>query len=168
MSKCSTPLVPLLTDALDALKQQLTFECKRVQEIRIEKKRYADAYNRFVALQKELQEREGKIDELAGLLGGNRYLEAAEEDHSDAIGNTLEVHTPISKLRDELPLWKAIRWYVGYAGEARINDILLFLVDGCRIENANRNGVESALRLHAETFNIRRKKREKFISLKGA
>lgn len=167
MSKWSNWVMPLLTDALDALKQQLASECQRVQTIRSEKKKYADAYNRYVVLQKELQERAMKIDELAGMLGPEGVLEAEKEDSSDAIGETIEVHTAISQLRLELPLWKAIRWYVSYVGEARINDVLLFL-HALGIKDANRNSVESALRKHPESFVMRKAKREKYISLKGA
>lgn len=167
MSKCFTSVVPLLADAIDALKQQLVAECSRVRKIRTEKKRYADAYNRFVLLQKELQERERKIEELAGILGVDRFVDAANDDSSSAIGEVAGNDLDISQLRHELPIWKAIRWYIGHVGEARINDVLAFLAKGCGFQNANRNGVESALRLHPETFNIRMNKREKFISLKG-
>lgn len=167
MSKCFTWFVPLLTDAIDSLKQQLVSECQRVQEIRDERRKYADAYNRFVALQKELQERAARIDELAGMLGPEEVLTTMREDTSDAVGETIEVHTAISQLRSELPLWKAIRWYVGYTGEARINDVLLFM-DSLGIAGANRNSVESALRKHPETFSIRHANREKYIGLKGA
>ena len=163
-SKCFNDLVPLLSDALEAVKQQLTSECQRVQAIREEKKQFAAAYNRYVALQRELQERAAVIDQLAGMLGPDGTLQAMDEDSSDAIGETIEVHTAISQLRAELPLWKAIRWYVHYTGEARVNDVLLFLA-GLDISSANRNSVESALRLHPEVFSTRKKKGEKHIAL---
>jgi hypothetical protein len=167
LSKCCNRSVPLLTDAIDALKQQLVSDCQRVLEIRNEKRKYADAYNRYVAFQRELQERATRIDELAGLLGPDGVLKAELEDQTDAIGNTLEVHTAIAQLRNELPLWKAMRWYVAYSGEARINDVILFL-EALEVEGANRSAIESALRKHPETFSIRRAKREKYLSLKGA
>jgi hypothetical protein len=160
--------MPLLRDAVDAIKQQLTSECQRVLVIREEKKQLASAYNRYVALQKELQERSTKIDELAGMLGPEGTLSAMREDASEAIGDTLEVHTSIQQLRDELPLWKAIRWYLGYTGEARMTEVLIFLGD-LHKKWESRNAVESALRLHPETFQVRKlNKREKHISLKGA
>jgi hypothetical protein len=166
MFKLYNKTVPLLTDALDALKQQLTSECQRVQAIRSEKKKYADAYNRYVALQKELQERATRIDELAGMLGPDGALEAMRQDSSDAIGHTIEIHTSMTQLRSELPLWKIVRWYVGYVGAARINDVILFL-EALGVDGANRNAIESALRKHPETFTIRRANREKYIGLKG-
>jgi hypothetical protein len=167
MSKWHSQFVPLLTDALDTLRQQLTSECQRILAIRSEKRKYADAYNRYVALQKELQERATRIDELAGILGTEGILKAELEDHANVIGDTLETHTAITQLRNELPLWKAVRWYVAYAGEARINDVILFL-QALKVDGANRNAIESALRKHPETFNIRMTKREKYLSLKGA
>lgn len=167
LSKWSNRFVPLLTDALDSLKQQLVSECQRILAIRNEKRKYADAYNRYVALQRELQERATRIDELAGMLGPNGLLATEIEDSTNAVSDTLETHTAIAQLRNELPLWKAVRWYVAYAGEARINDVILFL-QALKVEGANRNAIESALRKHPETFNIRMAKREKYLSLKGA
>src|SRR5580658_7043944 len=93
LSKCSYPPVPLLADALEAVKQQLVSECQRVLTIREEKKQFVAAYNRYVALQKELQERSVKIDELVGILGPIGMEMAMKEDKSSAIGYTLEVHT---------------------------------------------------------------------------
>ena len=167
LSECSNRFVPLLTDALDSLKQQLISECQRILTIRDEKRKYADAYNRYVALQKELQERATRIDELAGMLGPKGLLKAELEDQTGTISDTLETHTAIAQLRNELPLWKAVRWYVSYAGEARINDVILFL-KALGVDSANRSAIESALRKHPETFNIRTAKREKYLSLKGA
>ncbi|MDR5726782.1 MAG: hypothetical protein RB191_04855 [Terriglobia bacterium] len=167
LSKWCNQFVPLLTDAIDSLKQQLVSDCQRVLAIRDEKRKYADAYNRYVALQRELQEKATRIDELAGMLGTEGLLKAEIEDHTHAITDTLEVHTAIAQLRKELPLWKAVRWYVGYVGEARINDVILFL-QALGVEGANRSAIESALRKHPETFSIRVAKREKYLSLKGA
>lgn len=167
LSKLFNGFVPLLTDAIDSLKQQLVSDCQRVLEIRDEKRKYADAYNRYVALQSELQEKATRIDELAGMLGPAGLLKAELEDHTNAISDTLEVHTTIEQLRNELPLWKAVRWYVAYSGEARINDVILFL-QALVVDGANRNAIESALRRHPETFRIRMAKREKYLSLKGA
>jgi hypothetical protein len=162
--------MPLMPDAIGALNDELVRECRYVLKLRSEKKQYAEAYNRFVAIQKELQEHERKIEELAGIMG-DKWNESDSQDDADTIVNIFDparIGVDPWQFRNELPLWKAIRWYVGYAGEARINDVLTFLVKTCGIKGANRNAVESALRLHPETFNIRRNKREKFISLKGA
>jgi hypothetical protein len=164
---CSTSLVPLLRDALVALQQQLVAECQRAQEIREEKNKLAPAYNRYVALHKELQGISTRTDELVGMLGSKSFVQTMLGDPSDAIGNTLEVHTPAAVLQNELPLWKAIRWFLEYYGEARMTDVLIFLGD-LNPKWQNRNAVESALRLHTELFQVRKVKGDKFISLKGA
>ncbi len=163
---CKSTSMPILADAVNAAKEQLISECQRVRAITDEKKQHAASYHRYVALQKELRERSETIDELAGMLGPNDAVEAMQEDSSDAIGDTVEVHTAMRELRDKLPLWKAIRWYVGYMGEVRMNDVLLFL-RVLNIYGANRNAVDSALRTHPEVFSIRQKKGEKYIGLKG-
>jgi hypothetical protein len=40
-------------------------------------------------------------------------------------GHVAVALTAIAQLRIKLPLWTAVRWYVEYAGEARINDVIL-------------------------------------------
>ncbi len=157
--------MPLLTDAKDAIKQRLAGACKRVQEIREEKRKLAPAYERYIALQEELRQQEKRIDRLAGLIGPDHFVDVATEDKSDAIGETVEAHTSIRQLRDELALWAAMQEYLSYAREARIQDIQLFL-DSFGI-TASREAIESALRRHPEIFKARKKNREKFISLKG-
>jgi hypothetical protein len=157
--------MPLLTDAQDAIKQRLAGACKRVQEIREEKRKLAPAYERYLVLQEELQKQEKRIDRLAGLIGPDLFVDVAIADKSDAIGETVEVHTSIRQLRDELLVWEAMQEYLAYAKEARIQDVQLFL-DSFGIA-ASREAIESALRRHPEVFKTRKKSREKFISLKG-
>lgn len=165
--QCLNGLVPLLRDARIALQQQLVADCKRAQEIREEKDRLAPAYNRYVALHRELQGISTRTDELVGMLGPKGFVETMTGDATDVIGGTLEVHTPAAVLQNELPLWKAMRWFLEYYGEARMTDVLIFLGD-LNLKWQNRNAVESALRLHPELFQVRKVKGDKFISLKGA
>jgi hypothetical protein len=173
LAKYDNPFMAILTDAVDALKDQLKAKCERVYSIREEKKEHVAAYLRYVALDKELKDNSREIEELAGIMGANLVVDTQNENSTSPIMDAVEDRASMDdtsnsfRFRSELPLWKAIKWYVGYAGEARINDVLLFL-NALEFAGANRNAVESALRVHPDDFNVRKLKNEKFISLKGA
>ncbi len=158
--------MPLLTDAQRAIKHRLAAACERVQEIRKEQDKLVSAHERYLVLQKELRQQERRIDRLAGLIGPDLFLETELGDKSDVIGETVESHTSIRQLRDELALWEALQEYLLYAEEARIQDIQLFL-DSFGIR-ASREAIESALKRHPETFKSRKRGGTKLVSLKGA
>jgi hypothetical protein len=158
--------MPLITDAQRAIKQRLTAACQRVQEIRVEQDKLSPAYERYLVLQRELRQHEKRIDSLAGLIGPEMFADAALGDKTDAIGETVEVGSSLRQLREELPLWEAIREYLVYAEEARIPDIQLFL-DSFGIAGS-REAIESAFKRHPETFKTRKRGGAKLVSLKGA
>lgn len=158
--------MPLLTDAQQAIKHRLKAACERVQEIRKEQDKLISAHERYLVLQTELRQQGKRIDRLAGLIGPNLFLETELGDKSNVIGETVESHTSIHQLRDELALWEALQEYLLYAEEARIQDIQLFL-DSFEIK-ASREAIESALKRHPETFKSRKRGGTKLISLKGA
>jgi hypothetical protein len=156
--------MPLLTDAQRAIKQRLLAACERVRELREEQKTLASAYERYIILQKELKQQEKRIDRLAGLIGPNLFLTAEMEDKSNMIGDTVETHTSILQLRNELSLWEAMTEYLSYAEEARIQDVQTFL-ESFGI-TATREAIESALKRHPETFKTKKRGGTKLISLK--
>jgi len=156
--------MPLLTDAQRAIKQRLLAACERVREIRTEQEKLASAYERYSILQRELKQQEKRIDRLAGLIGPNLFLAAELEDKSHVIGDTVETHTGIEQLRNELSLWEAMVEYLSYAEEARIQDIQTFLESFGL--TASREAVESALKRHPETFKTKKRGGTKLVSLK--
>ncbi len=156
--------MPLLTDAQRAIKQRLLAACERVREIRTEQEKLASAYERYNILQKELKQQEKRIDRLAGLIGPNLFLAAKIEDTSNVIGDTVETHTSIGQLRNELSLWEAMTEYLSYAEEARIQDVQSFLESFGIV--ASREAVESALKRHPETFKTKKRGGTKLVSLK--
>lgn len=169
----SVAAMAALTDAIESLQQQLKSRCERAEAIREEKKQYAAAYLRHVALEKEQKENTKELEELAGIMGSDLVVRTQNENTTSPIMDVVEDRMSMNdmanswRFRTELPLWKAIKWYVGHAGEARINDILAFL-EALEFEGANRNSVESALRVHLDDFSVKKRKNEKYISLKGA
>lgn len=156
--------MPLLTDAQRTIKQRLLAACERVREIRAEQEKLASVYERYNILQRELKQQEKRIDRLAGLIGPNLFLAAELEDKSNVIGDTVETHTSLNQLREELSLWEAMVEYLSYAEEARIQDIQSFL-ESFGIA-ASREAIESALKRHPETFKAKKVGGTKLISLK--
>jgi hypothetical protein len=156
--------MPLLTDAQRAIKQRLLAACERVREIRTEQEKLASAYERYNILQRELKQQEKRIDRLAGLIGPNLFLAAELEDKSNVIRDTVETHTGIEQLRNELSLWEAMTEYLSYAEESRIQDIQTFLESFGLA--ASREAVESALKRHPETFKTKKRGGTKLVSLK--
>ena len=156
--------MPLLTDAQRAIKQRLLAACGRVRELRTEQKTLASAYERYNILQKELKQQEKRIDRLAGLIGPNLFFAAEIEDNSNVIQDTVETHTSILQLRNELSLWEAMVEYLSYAEEARIQDIQTFLESFGIV--ASREAIESALKRHPETFKTKKRGVTKLVSLK--
>ena len=156
--------MPLLTDAQRAIKQRLLAACERVREIRSEQEKLASVYERYNILQRELKQQEKRIDRLAALIGPNLFLAAELEDKSNVIGDTVETHTSIDQLREELSLWEAMAEYLSYAEEARIQDVQSFL-ESFGIA-ASREAIESALKRHPETFKAKKLGGTKLISLK--
>ena len=156
--------MPLLTDAQRAIKQRLLAACERVRELRTEQEKLASAYERYNILQRELKQQEKRIDRLAGLIGPNLFLAAELEDKSNVIRDTVETHTGIEQLRNELSLWEAMTEYLSYAEEARIQDIQTFLESFGL--TASREAVESALKRHPETFKTKKRGGTKLVSLK--
>jgi hypothetical protein len=167
----SIPFMAALTDAIEALQQQLKSRCERVEAIREEEKQHAASHLRYVALEKERKENVKELEELAGIMGSDLVGRTQNENTTSPIWDVVEDRMSTNdmanswRLRAELPLWKAIKWYLGHAGETRINDILAFL-EALGFEGANRNSVESALRVHPDDFSVKKRKNEKFVSLR--
>ena len=67
---------------------------------------------------------------------------------------------------EDVPLWKLMREILRQVPEMQVVDLEHMLhVIGVK---TNRPSVDSALETHKETFTVRKRGRDKFISLKGA
>ena len=156
--------MPLHTDVLLQMKKRLAHECQRIQSARQEMAKIADKYNRYIDLYAEQERRMQRVQRIGAMLeGDNKLVDAIEQDRSEVIIRTIEPMTwPGS---DELPLWETMKEYLLYAKEARIEEIVTFLL-GLKIKTANRQAIESALKKHPETFGTRKRGHEKHIFLK--
>lgn len=158
-------VMPMYADVYAALQQRLKHACDRVVTIRKRMADLASAYNEFVDLRKQLDEYTEQINNLKGVFGPAAYSETLQSDKSEVIGYTSEISPSPREMRDTMPLWIALREYLSAAGESKVGEIEEFL-QWLEFPNVRRQSIESALRRHPEVFRVRKRGREKFISLK--
>ena len=155
----------MYADTFNALQQRMIHACKRVEKIRERMDLLAAPYHEFLDLKEQLEEYTKQIDQLKGVLGPAFY-EAMRTDKTDAIGNVSEISPTWKEIRESMPLWVALRVYLSAAGEARVGEAEEFL-NFLKFPNVRRQSIESALSRHKNVFRVRKRGREKFISLKG-
>jgi len=127
----------------------------------------ASAYNEFVDLKEQLAAYTEQLNNLKGVLGPEHFRKIQAEDATDIIGNTSEISPSPATMREQMPLWLALKEYLSASGECKVGEAEDFLC-WLGFPNVRRQSIESALRRHPETFRVRKVGREKFISLKGA
>jgi hypothetical protein len=152
-----------ITDAVIGMKNRLRHECERMEKVRNEMASLAAEYNRFVDLRRELAERKERAERIMAVLGPHEVKILMKADK--AVKSSIELGAPAEYLRDELPLWEAMKEYLHHVSETRIQDMIVFFTS-IGMKNANRQAIESALRRHPDMFKTRKAGHEKFISLK--
>lgn len=75
----------------------------------------------------ELKTTKRNIDRLIAILGDNGFDEAREKDGSKDVAQVVECHLSEAEQREEVPLWEAVRVYLGLTREAKMVDVFLFL-----------------------------------------
>lgn len=153
------------TDIFRSMRDALALDAKRMEEISGELTKLADSYNRYLALKREQETHYKSSRQLAALLGPRGFLDAMKSDKSDAIGEHIEIIPSPAELRESAPLWQHVYQYLRFVPEAQVNEIVLFL-NGLQIYTS-RQAVESTIRTHPSLFRVKKRGREKFISLKG-
>ena len=144
------------------MRQRLHHEIARSQEIRKRMQELAPAYNEFLDLRAEGEQRKARLLILYGLIGDDIHTPNplfVERGAREITGGTDK------SLRDALPLWEAMREYLHYVPEARIGEMEEFF-SHIGYGEGNRQAIESALKRHPKEFRIRKKKREKYLSLR--
>ncbi|MGH9728605.1 MAG: hypothetical protein ACRD4V_08450 [Candidatus Acidiferrales bacterium] len=122
----------------------------------------ANAYNEFLDLRAEFEERKARTGVLYGLIGDD--IHASSSDWVEH-GARIVAGGSDKTLRERLPLWEAMKEYLQYVTEARIGEMEEFF-SHIGYEEGNRQAIESALKRHPKEFSVRKKKREKYIALK--
>jgi hypothetical protein len=153
----------MITDVEELMRRRLVHECQEIETARQEMKKVADAYNRFVDLNRELAKRERRLTRLVCVLGPSGLKPLHDEDQKK-FGEAIKTFS-VAWLNQDIPVWEAMNEYLCHVEEARINEIEDFLVT-MGVKHVNRQAIESALKTHPEVFKTRKVRREKYISLK--
>lgn len=151
-------------DVFNRIRDALVVDAKRQREIGEEMHNLSDAYNRYIALQRESKAHEESAKGLQALLGPKAFVEAMKQDKSAAIGEELEIYPSARSLRESAPLWQHVQQYLRFVPEAQVGEIVEFLA-WLEIETS-RQAVESAIKTHPRIFAVKKRGREKFVSLK--
>jgi hypothetical protein len=152
-------VVSQIEEVSNRLKRRLRYECSRAQLAREEMAQLGNAYLRYSDLQKELRERDARMEKLWALLGKG-YVPSED----DVVSRTLEVSVPRDELRDQIPLWEFMELLLLDYGELREIEMLdVFTTLGFSTTGA---AIASALKTHPKIFRIRADGRKKFISLR--
>ncbi|MGB8473967.1 MAG: hypothetical protein WCE61_07795 [Candidatus Acidiferrum sp.] len=148
----------------EAMHSRLWHEEEKVREINERLKELTKAYNEFLDLQKETEVRTERMRTLVALIGNIDYNApiGRETEHKVAMDILREGK---DDLRAQLPLWKAMREYLRYVPEARLSAMEEFFQQ-VQFHEGNRQAMESALKRHPKTFQTRRVKGQRLISLK--
>lgn len=154
-----------ISDVQRRIRGALVLDAKRLREIADEMDKIAEAHNRYLALQRESEAHEKSAHGLAALLGPDGFYEVMTSDKSEAIGYQVEVIPSPRELRDRAALWEHVAQYLRFVPEgAQVGEILAFLA-ALGIET-KRQAIESALRTHRGVFSVRKRGREKIVTLK--
>lgn len=165
VSQCIlTPVMARSGDVLKRIQSALVVDASRLREISEEMDKRAEAHHRYIALRRESEAHEKSAQHLMALLGPDGFLGAMKTDKSDAIGWQVEIVPSPAELRAQAALWEHTAQYLRFVSDARIGEIVDFL-SLLSIETS-KQAIESAIRTHPKVFAVKRKGREKFISLK--
>jgi hypothetical protein len=154
-------VMPGSNDILERMKQRLIHECKRLTAVRNEMTALSEPYNRFLDLREEQIKREKRAAQILGVLG-------PEPDLPEELLKAADFGNPDVVTTSGIPLWEAMREYLQFVPEARIGEMTGFLGDLMGFKRANRQAVESVLKRHPDVFKVRKKNRDKYISLKDS
>ena len=161
---CHNQIVARLGDVLVRVRGALQVDATRLRELSTEMEKYADAHNRYLALERETAEHEKSAHALIALLGPKAFLNVMKHDESGVVGDEIDIYPSAADLRDRTPLWEHVRTYLRFVSEVQVNDVVMFL-KWLGI-TCSRQAVESAVKAHKETFAVKQRGRERFISLK--
>jgi len=152
-------------DVLSRIQGALTVDAARMKEISVEMAKLADAHYRYLALQRESAEHEKSAQGLMALLGPKAFVAVMTNDKTENIGYEVDISPSPAELRQAASLWEHVRNYLRFVSESQVGEIVEFL-QWLGIETS-RQAVESAIKTHGRVFQIKKRGRERFVSLKG-
>ncbi len=168
---CNDPSMaaPPKQDVVSMMQLRLVHDIRGIKQIREEMKGLAEAYNRYVDLRDRLDKHVVRAQRIMGILGRDLIIKAKEPMGAEQLeakdGQPIVSMPTPEDLRSELPLWLAVQEYLLIVPEAKVGEIASFLHE-VGIPNVSRQAIESALKRHHETFQVRKRGKEKLVSLK--
>lgn len=150
----------LAQDIFMRLQQRLLHECRTIRSARQEMKEYSAAYLRYLDLERQLEASRHRTTIILGLLGPVHVLETMEATDADCLA---EFPAP-EVLRRKLRLWVAVREYLRMVGKSKVGDIQKFL-SWLGMENVTRQAIESAVKRHPTSFEIKKENHERYLTL---
>jgi hypothetical protein len=153
-------MMKLAQDIFMRLQQQLRHECRSIRSARQEMEQLSAAYLRYVELERQLEASRHRTTIILGLLGPIHVAESMEGTDTDCLA---EFPAP-EVLRRKLRLWVAVREYLRMVGKSKVGDIQKFL-NLLNMESATRQAIESAVKRHPSSFEIKKENHERYLTL---
>jgi|ERR1700730_791445 len=147
--------MPRIEDVSHALRQQWEQDEKALAAILDEQKKLRAAHIRFMNLEEEAKQKTERLRRLAVVL-------SKKGDPFDYIETQKYVYTEGSA--DEIPLWETVVEVLRQTGELRVVDLNTIL--DSLLGETSRQAIDSALATHSKEFQIKRRVRETFVSLR--
>jgi hypothetical protein len=154
----------MIPDALNVtlnISNELLARAEELSKVEREMSKLEEAYERFRALTKQAETLEADISEAAAVLGPEWFALHTEADYAE---KNVKLSLPVGKLREKLPLWKAMVCIVKHTPWIQIVDMEELLSEISI--HVSRAAIESALTVHKKVFRIRRIERAKFMALR--
>jgi len=150
-------IMPRKQDVVHALREQLDADAKALTKVLDEQNSLRAAHIRFMNLQEDARQKMARVKRLTALLAD------LPDTASKAKQFGIMVEDPIF---DETPLWEKIVEVLRQTGELQVVDLHQVLNEIITSYEVTRQSLESALTTHSKEFQIKRRGREKYVSLK--
>lgn len=143
------------------ISDELLARADELATVEAEMSQLESAYERFRELTKRAETLQADISEAAAVIGTEEFMLQTRDDYAK---KNVKLLLPVSRLRERLPLWRAMVRIVKHVPWIQIVDLeeVLRELDFC----VSRAAIESALIVHKKVFRIRRIERAKFVALK--
>jgi len=164
-SRLYKPIMPRMQDVMYALRAQWAEDEKALETALDEQNKLRASYIRFVDLQEQVKQRTERMRRVGALLLGSDHTQRSDVEAMQKAAAQLGIDVnEWDAVFEGIPLWSTIAEILRHTGELQVVDLHTIL-HNCG-EKVSRQAIESALETHASAFKIRRKGREKFVSLK--
>jgi hypothetical protein len=144
-----------------AISDELLERADELRKVEKEVSKLEEAYERFRTLKDKADTLKDDIREAAAVLGPEWYALHAASDYAK---KNVKLSLPVDKLREKLPLWRAMVHIVKHAPWIQVVDLEEVLREMAIF--VSRAAIESALTVHKKVFRIKRIERAKFVALR--